>query len=227
MALSLVGRRVLEDAYRGTRGRPRAPARQNPAAEPRLTRGCGCDVRVVCPVSRTRARLHRRRVGAGCEGVRLSARARAGASRPPASAPALAASDRRASGGASSGLRRMVFLYGRFARGTAFGSLCRDLEGGPFFSATPPARLRRRSVGLHVLRGRRGPVGSCLEEIGGRRDGDVLVLEDGGVRLRMVEDPEGDGLRGGNTPGLLPDGRPVPPVLVPADVSVAAAGTAR
>ncbi|MCF3961604.1 DUF6924 domain-containing protein [Streptomyces fuscigenes] len=66
--------------------------------------------------------------------------------------------------------------------------------------------------------------GGLPEEVGGRRDGDVLVLEEARVRLRMVENPEWDGLRGGSAPTLLPSGGRVPPVLVLADVSVAYGG---
>jgi hypothetical protein len=59
--------------------------------------------------------------------------------------------------------------------------------------------------------------GGLPDEIGGRRDGDVLVLDDG-VRLRMVEDSAWNHLRGGNTPALLPGRGAVPPVVVLADI---------
>ncbi|MEU3527906.1 hypothetical protein AB0E62_29245 [Streptomyces sp. NPDC038707] len=53
---------------------------------------------------------------------------------------------------------------------------------------------------------------------GGRRDGDLVVLGSGGVRLRPAEDPAWDDLRGGSVPALLPAGGPVPPVAVLADL---------
>lgn len=46
------------------------------------------------------------------------------------------------------------------------------------------------------------------DEIGGRREGDVLVLGDG-VRLRPIEDSRWESLRGGNVPALVTDGGPV------------------
>ncbi|MER6508643.1 hypothetical protein ABT158_17605 [Nonomuraea sp. NPDC001636] len=46
------------------------------------------------------------------------------------------------------------------------------------------------------------------DEIGGRREGDVLVLGDG-VRLRPIEDIRWESLRGGNVPALVTDGGPV------------------
>jgi hypothetical protein len=72
--------------------------------------------------------------------------------------------------------------------------------------------------------------GELLDEVGGRRDGDVLVLEGGedgkggGVRLRLVEDGAWDHLLGGNVPALVPDGGRVPPVVVLADIPVAYGG---
>ncbi|RVX41412.1 hypothetical protein EDD27_3943 [Nonomuraea polychroma] len=66
--------------------------------------------------------------------------------------------------------------------------------------------------------------GRLLEEIGGRQEGDVLVLGDSGVRLLPVENPEWDYLHGGNVPALIPDGGAVPPVVVLADISVVYGG---
>src|SRR4051794_20650727 len=60
--------------------------------------------------------------------------------------------------------------------------------------------------------------GGLLGEIEGRRDGDVLVVGGGGVRLRLVEDRGWDFLHGGNVPALVADGAPVPPVVVLADI---------
>ncbi|MFC0051883.1 DUF6924 domain-containing protein [Streptomyces actinomycinicus] len=63
--------------------------------------------------------------------------------------------------------------------------------------------------------------GGLLDVIGGRRDGEVLVLEDGGVRLQLVEGREWDHLYGGNVPALVPGGplapggTRVPPAVVP------------
>ncbi|MFI9597517.1 DUF6924 domain-containing protein [Nonomuraea sp. NPDC052265] len=50
--------------------------------------------------------------------------------------------------------------------------------------------------------------GGLLDEIGGRREGDVLVVGDR-VRLRPIEDSRWDSLRGGNVPALVADGGPV------------------
>ncbi|TDD02305.1 hypothetical protein E1292_23805 [Nonomuraea deserti] len=66
--------------------------------------------------------------------------------------------------------------------------------------------------------------GRLLNEIGGHQEGDVLVLEDSGVRLRTVEDPGWDYLHGGNVPALVPDGGPVPPVAVLVDIPVVYGG---
>ncbi|MGP3934416.1 DUF6924 domain-containing protein [Nonomuraea sp. KM88] len=66
--------------------------------------------------------------------------------------------------------------------------------------------------------------GGLLHEIGGRRDGDVLVLGDSGMRLRPVEDSGWDYLHGGNVPALIPDGGPVPPVAVLVDIPVVYGG---
>lgn len=68
--------------------------------------------------------------------------------------------------------------------------------------------------------------GGLLDELGGRREGDVLVLGGGGVRLRQVEDHRWHHLHGGNLPALVPDGGPVPPVAVVCDVPVAYGGDA-
>ncbi|MFF4038155.1 hypothetical protein [Streptomyces sp. NPDC001816] len=44
--------------------------------------------------------------------------------------------------------------------------------------------------------------GGLLNEIGGRREGDVLVLGSSGVRLRLAENHGWDHLYGGNVPAL-------------------------
>ncbi|MGW9029323.1 DUF6924 domain-containing protein [Streptomyces sp. NPDC055722] len=62
--------------------------------------------------------------------------------------------------------------------------------------------------------------GRLLDEIGGRREGDVLVLEGSGVRLHLVEGRGWDFLHGGNVPALVPGGGLVPPVVVLADIPV-------
>jgi hypothetical protein len=62
--------------------------------------------------------------------------------------------------------------------------------------------------------------GGLLDEIGGRREGDVLVVGDSAVRLRPIEDCGWDFLHGGNVPALVADGGPVPPVVVLADIPV-------
>lgn len=66
--------------------------------------------------------------------------------------------------------------------------------------------------------------GSLLNEIGERRDGDVLVPEGGRVRLRVVENTGWDSLLGGNVPALVPAGGRTPPVVVLADGSSAYGG---
>lgn len=66
--------------------------------------------------------------------------------------------------------------------------------------------------------------GGLLDEIGGRREGDVLVVEGGGVRLHLVEGRGWDYLHGGNVPALVTDSGPVPPVVVLADIPVAYGG---
>lgn len=60
--------------------------------------------------------------------------------------------------------------------------------------------------------------GGLLDDIGGRREGDVLVVGDSGVRLRPVGDCGWNFLHGGNFPALVADGGPVPPVVVLADI---------
>lgn len=67
--------------------------------------------------------------------------------------------------------------------------------------------------------------GGLFDEIGGRREGDVLVVGDSGVRLRPVENRGWDFLHGGNFPALVPDAGPVPPVVVLADISVVYGGS--
>ncbi|MGW0883202.1 DUF6924 domain-containing protein [Streptomyces sp. NPDC002671] len=66
--------------------------------------------------------------------------------------------------------------------------------------------------------------GGLLHEIGGRRERDVLVLGDGGVRLRLVEGSGWNFLHGGNVPALVPGGGLVPPVAVLADIPVVYGG---
>lgn len=71
-------------------------------------------------------------------------------------------------------------------------------------------------------------VATCYEN-GAARWGDLLdrlgdVLSDGAVRLRPVQDPGWDGLAGGHLPALVPDGAPVPPVVVVADIPVVYGG---
>ncbi|MGW2705326.1 DUF6924 domain-containing protein [Streptomyces sp. NPDC001340] len=66
--------------------------------------------------------------------------------------------------------------------------------------------------------------GGLLSGIGGRREGDVLVLGGGGVRLRLAENHGWDHLYGGNVPALVPSGGLVPPVVVLADISVVYGG---
>ncbi|WP_214416940.1 DUF6924 domain-containing protein [Sphaerisporangium fuscum] len=68
--------------------------------------------------------------------------------------------------------------------------------------------------------------GELLDEIGGRREGEVLVLGGRGVRLCPIEDPGLDGLHGGNIPALVPTGGPVPPVAVLSDGLVVYGGDA-
>jgi hypothetical protein len=68
--------------------------------------------------------------------------------------------------------------------------------------------------------------GGLLDEIGGRREGDVLVLGGSGVRLHLVEGREWDYLHGGNVPALVPDGGLVSPVVVLADIPVVYGGDA-
>lgn len=62
--------------------------------------------------------------------------------------------------------------------------------------------------------------GGLLTDIGGDREGDVLVLH--GVRLRLVEGRGWAGLRGGNVPALVPGSGA--PVAVLADSAVAYGG---
>ncbi|AEW99682.1 DUF6924 domain-containing protein [Streptantibioticus cattleyicolor] len=66
--------------------------------------------------------------------------------------------------------------------------------------------------------------GALPNEIGGRREGGVITLGDGGVRLRLVEDPAWDFIHGGHIPALVPDGDHVPPVAVLADIPVVHGG---
>ncbi|MFE7836060.1 DUF6924 domain-containing protein [Streptomyces sp. NPDC057474] len=66
--------------------------------------------------------------------------------------------------------------------------------------------------------------GGLLDEIGGRREGDVLALGGSGVRLRLVEAGGWDNLLGGNVPALVPGDGLVPPVVVLADIPVVYGG---
>ncbi|MFF7190661.1 DUF6924 domain-containing protein [Streptomyces sp. NPDC008222] len=66
--------------------------------------------------------------------------------------------------------------------------------------------------------------GSLLDEIGGRREDDALVLGDSGVRLHLVEGSGWNYLHGGNVPALVPGADLVPPVVVLADISVVYGG---
>lgn len=60
--------------------------------------------------------------------------------------------------------------------------------------------------------------GDLLADPGGRRDGDVLTLGGGAVRLRLAEDPAWDYLHGGRVPALVRGGH-LPPVAILADLS--------
>lgn len=64
-----------------------------------------------------------------------------------------------------------------------------------------------------------------LQTLGGHRDGDVLVLADEGVRLRLVENSLWDSLYGGNFPALVPTGSQAPVVAL-ADIPAAYGGGA-
>jgi hypothetical protein len=66
--------------------------------------------------------------------------------------------------------------------------------------------------------------GGLVEAAGGRREGGVVVLGAGGVRLHPAEDSRWDHLPGGGVPALLPEGGPVPPVAVLADIPVVYGG---
>ncbi|MBO2449612.1 hypothetical protein J4573_21100 [Actinomadura barringtoniae] len=63
--------------------------------------------------------------------------------------------------------------------------------------------------------------GQLLGEIGGGRQGDVLVLGD--ARVRLVEGRGWDYLHGGNVPALVPEGESAP-VVVLADIAVTYGG---
>ncbi|MFI0897431.1 DUF6924 domain-containing protein [Streptomyces sp. NPDC020983] len=60
--------------------------------------------------------------------------------------------------------------------------------------------------------------GGLPEAVGGRTEGGVLVLGEGGVRLRPAEDGRWEHLLGGNVPALVPAGGPGVPVAVLADI---------
>ncbi len=66
--------------------------------------------------------------------------------------------------------------------------------------------------------------GGLLDKIAGRREGDVLVVGDSGVRLRPIVDSGWDYLHGGNVPALVTGDGPVPPVAVLADIPVVYGG---
>ncbi|MCF3964599.1 DUF6924 domain-containing protein [Streptomyces fuscigenes] len=65
--------------------------------------------------------------------------------------------------------------------------------------------------------------GRLIEELDGRREGDVLDLGATGVRLRLAEDAGWTHVQGGNLPALLPAGETAP-VAVVADISVVYGG---
>lgn len=64
-----------------------------------------------------------------------------------------------------------------------------------------------------------------LQTLGGHREGDVLVLGERGVRLRMTEHPAWDYLHGGDFPALVPPGFEAP-VIVQADIPAVFGGDA-
>ncbi|WP_242894572.1 DUF6924 domain-containing protein [Actinomadura litoris] len=66
--------------------------------------------------------------------------------------------------------------------------------------------------------------GGVLGDVGGRREGDVIVLGEGGARLRVVEGIGWDYLHGGDVPALVPDGGRAAPVAVLVDIPVVAGG---
>ncbi|WP_030343520.1 DUF6924 domain-containing protein [Streptomyces sp. NRRL S-1022] len=66
--------------------------------------------------------------------------------------------------------------------------------------------------------------GGLPDEIGARRQGDVLVLEGGGVRLRPVAARAWDHLHGGDVPALAPDHGAGTQVVVLVDVNVVYGG---
>lgn len=68
--------------------------------------------------------------------------------------------------------------------------------------------------------------GEVLDAVGGRREGDVVLFGDGGVRLRLVDDSALDEVQCGHVPSLLPDGAQevAPKVVVLADISVVYGG---
>ncbi|MDX3225971.1 DUF6924 domain-containing protein [Streptomyces sp. ME19-01-6] len=65
-----------------------------------------------------------------------------------------------------------------------------------------------------------------LRALGGRRDGQVVALGDGGVRLRLAEHPEWDYVHGGNFPALVEEGGAAPPVAVVVDIRAVYGGDA-
>ncbi|MGI5171764.1 DUF6924 domain-containing protein [Spirillospora sp. CA-253888] len=66
--------------------------------------------------------------------------------------------------------------------------------------------------------------GDLFNEVGGRREGDVLLVEGDGVRFRLVEGRSWDFLHGGSMPARVPADAPPSPVVVLADGSVAYGG---
>ncbi|MGP3973109.1 DUF6924 domain-containing protein [Streptomyces sp. 8N114] len=53
-----------------------------------------------------------------------------------------------------------------------------------------------------------------LRALGGRREGDTVALGDGGVRLRLAENPRWDFLHGGNFPALVGEGSAAPLAVI-------------
>ncbi|GLZ04847.1 hypothetical protein Acsp03_23130 [Actinomadura sp. NBRC 104412] len=68
--------------------------------------------------------------------------------------------------------------------------------------------------------------GRLLGEIEGRREGDVLHVEGGRVRLRVLEGHGWHGLLGGHVPALVPPGSPAPLMVLLADIPVVYGGDA-
>ncbi|WP_194894743.1 DUF6924 domain-containing protein [Catenulispora pinisilvae] len=60
--------------------------------------------------------------------------------------------------------------------------------------------------------------------IGGRREADTLLLEDGKVRLRITSDPRWENVSSGSLPALVPAGAAPAPVMVVADIGAVYGG---